>query len=219
MTEQDHLSLANSSLLERSVAVAVAVILESSDGKVLMTQRAHHMRSFPRAWVPPGGHLEKDESLVTCGLRELEEETGISFKPEHVDLSILCLWESVYPMMLPFGLPRSHHIVVYLHGKAPFTSTELASKIKLDPDEVMAYSWFTPEIVTKLRRGEEECVDIFVLEDASSGKLRTETLEISSMFKGGALLWTSGEIFSGTQQALTRWSLLKNCSVTGMSKI
>lgn len=74
---------------------------------------------------------EKDESLVTCGLRELEEETGISFKPGHVDLSILCLWESVYPMMLPFGLPRSHHIVVYLHGKAPYTSMELASRIKV----------------------------------------------------------------------------------------
>lgn len=57
LSEQDRLSLASSPLAERKVAVAVAVILESSDGKVLMTQRAKHMRSFPQAWVPPGGHL------------------------------------------------------------------------------------------------------------------------------------------------------------------
>lgn len=80
----------------------------------------------------------------------------------------------------------------------------------------MAYSWFTPEVVNKLRKGEEDCLEVFVLEDASTGKLRTETMELSSMFKGG-LLWTSGEIYSGTQQALTRWCLLKNCSV--VSKI
>lgn len=65
MTEQDHLSLANSPLVEKSVAVAVAVILESSDGKVLMTQRAQHMRSFPRAWVPPGGHLGSHQEMFT----------------------------------------------------------------------------------------------------------------------------------------------------------
>ncbi|KAE8738360.1 hypothetical protein FOCC_FOCC016157 [Frankliniella occidentalis] len=216
LSEQDRSSLADSPVADKSVAVAVAVLLESSDGKVLMTQRAQHMRSFPRAWVPPGGHLEKDESLFTCGLRELQEETGLSFKPEHVNMSILCLWESVYPMMLPFGLPRSHHIVVYLYARAPFTSDELASKIKLDPEEVMAYSWYTPETVSKLRRGEQDSLNVFILEDATSGKLKTETQELSSMFRGG-LLWASGETFSGTQAALTRWSLLKSNAI--VSKI
>ncbi|KAK3909370.1 Nucleoside diphosphate-linked moiety X motif 17 [Frankliniella fusca] len=208
LSDQERSSLATSQVSEKSVAVAVAVLLESSDGKVLMTQRAQHMRSFPRAWVPPGGHLEKDESLFTCGLRELQEETGLYFKPEHVNMSVLCLWESVYPMMLPFGLPRSHHIVVYLYAKAPYTSDELASKIKLDPEEVMAYAWYTPETITKLRRGEQDFLNVFILEDATSGKLKTETQEISSMFRGG-LLWASGETFSGTQAALTRWSHLK----------
>ncbi|KAJ1528064.1 hypothetical protein ONE63_007982 [Megalurothrips usitatus] len=213
LTEQERSSVATSPHATRSVAVAVAVILESSDGKVLMTQRAQHMRSFPKAWVPPGGHLEKDESLFTCGLRELQEETGLSFKSEHVNMSILCLWESVYPMMLPFGLPRSHHIVVYLYTKLPFTSDEIASKIQLDPEEVMAYSWFTSETIMKLRKGEEDYVDVHVLEDAATGRFKTETRLTSSMFRGG-LLWASGETYSGTQQALTRWSLSKTKSVT-----
>lgn len=70
--------------------------------------------------------------MLSCGLRELQEETGLCFKPENVKLSVLCLWESVYPMMLPFGLPRSHHVVVYLYAKSPFTSDELASRIKVN---------------------------------------------------------------------------------------
>ena len=36
------------------VSVAVAVILESSDTKVLLTRRPPHMRTFPNVWVPPG---------------------------------------------------------------------------------------------------------------------------------------------------------------------
>ena len=36
------------------ISVAVAVILESSDTKVLLTRRPPHMRTFPNVWVPPG---------------------------------------------------------------------------------------------------------------------------------------------------------------------
>ena len=36
------------------IAVAVAVILESADSKVLITRRPSHMRTFPNVWVPPG---------------------------------------------------------------------------------------------------------------------------------------------------------------------
>ncbi|KAJ4450337.1 hypothetical protein ANN_01757 [Periplaneta americana] len=41
----------------RDIYVGVAVLLESSDSHILMTQRSERMRSFPKAWVPPGGHL------------------------------------------------------------------------------------------------------------------------------------------------------------------
>ena len=44
---------------DRGVAVGVCVLVESSDGRVLMTRRASHMRTFPGVWVPPGGHVGK----------------------------------------------------------------------------------------------------------------------------------------------------------------
>lgn len=45
------------STTSQGVKVAVAGLLESSDGYVLLTRRAEHMRTFPCVWVPPGIHI------------------------------------------------------------------------------------------------------------------------------------------------------------------
>ena len=43
-----------------------AVVLDDQD-RVLLTRRAAHMRTFPAAWVLPGGGLEgEDKSLSVC---------------------------------------------------------------------------------------------------------------------------------------------------------
>lgn len=41
------------SIRERGVDVGCALILEASDGRVLLTRRAAHLRTFPGVWVPP----------------------------------------------------------------------------------------------------------------------------------------------------------------------
>ena len=65
-------------------------------------------------WVPPGGHVEAGEELLTAGLRELEEETGLGVNKDTVRESrILALWESVFPYCLHMGPPKRHHIVTY----------------------------------------------------------------------------------------------------------
>lgn len=57
------------------VGVGVIVIKE---GKVLLGKRksAHGEGS----WAFPGGHLEFNEKLEECAVREVKEETGISIK-------------------------------------------------------------------------------------------------------------------------------------------
>lgn len=40
--------------LSRGINTGVAVILESADGKILLTKRAPHLHTFPNIWVPPG---------------------------------------------------------------------------------------------------------------------------------------------------------------------
>jgi 8-oxo-dGTP diphosphatase len=57
------------------VGVGVIVI---KDGKILLGKRknAHGEGS----WCFPGGHLEFNEGIEDCAIREVKEETGISIK-------------------------------------------------------------------------------------------------------------------------------------------
>lgn len=75
---------------------------------------------------------EEGETLEGAALRELEEETGLVLTPaEKKTSSILGLWESVYPPVLPMGLPKRHHIVVYLHVVLTRTSQDLQNNFKV----------------------------------------------------------------------------------------
>src|SRR5579875_2301330 len=42
------------------------------DGKVLL-----HLHPRQKLWLPPGGHVERDELPQEAALREVEEETGL----------------------------------------------------------------------------------------------------------------------------------------------
>lgn len=113
----------------RGVGMGVAILLTTSDQCVLITRRAPHMRTFPGVWVPPGGHVEPGESLLTAGLRELKEETGLEMKD--TSFNLLGLWESVYPHKLELGTPIRQHIVVYLMLKTHLSSKELTDHIRV----------------------------------------------------------------------------------------
>ncbi|XP_027056910.1 nucleoside diphosphate-linked moiety X motif 17-like isoform X2 [Pocillopora damicornis] len=128
-------------ILSQGVKPAVAVLLQSSDGYVLLTRRAQHMRTFPCVWVPPGGHMEPGETLKQALLRELSEETGLTFSKESLEISTLGLWESVFPPVLSIGLPVRHHIVVYYQAKAKEDRQTLQKKLILDKDELDASAW------------------------------------------------------------------------------
>ena len=123
------------------ISVAVAVILESSDSKVMITRRPKHMRTFPNVWVPPGGSSEESETILDTGLREVHEETGLDVKPYMSKVEPLCLWESVYPPLLAKGDPKRHQMVVYLHVVLEKCVQDLIKETKLCPEETDAYAW------------------------------------------------------------------------------
>jgi 8-oxo-dGTP diphosphatase len=56
------------------VAVGVGVIVRK-EGRLLMLRRANVHGSG--TWSTPGGHLEFGETPEACGVREVEEETGL----------------------------------------------------------------------------------------------------------------------------------------------
>ena len=71
----------------------MCVSIVSRDGKLLLTKRASDLRAFPNAWVQPGGHLDPNESLEECGVREVFEETGIEI-PQAQALEPYYIFES-----------------------------------------------------------------------------------------------------------------------------
>lgn len=155
------LDLLPDDILNRGIDVGAAVILESSDNKILLTRRAKHLRTFPGIWVPPGGHIEENETFVEAGLRELYEESGLRITPSQCTGSTVhpvALWESAYPPKLALGQPKRHHIVIYLYGKltSDLTSGWLSQKLKLCPKEVGACGWFDRRSIEAIVSASEE---------------------------------------------------------------
>uniref|UniRef100_H2Y3B4 m7GpppN-mRNA hydrolase NUDT17 n=1 Tax=Ciona intestinalis TaxID=7719 RepID=H2Y3B4_CIOIN len=132
----------------QGVDVGVALLLESMDHKVLLTRRSQHMRTFPGVWVPPGGHIDKNETLTDAVCRELKEETGVVVKDSSID--VLGLWESTYPPCLEWGLPKRHHIVIYMHCNHSEHSREINKNIKLQIEETDSCIWVSREIAQKI---------------------------------------------------------------------
>ncbi|XP_077383772.1 m7GpppN-mRNA hydrolase NUDT17 isoform X2 [Festucalex cinctus] len=127
---------------QRGVDVGVAIILQSANQRVLLTRRAKHLRIFPNIWVPPGGHLEPDETLLEAGLRELKEETGLAVDAdEFASAKVLGVWESAYPLMLSRGPPQRHHLVVYVLLRSARMHSRLQECLRPSPAEVSACLW------------------------------------------------------------------------------
>ncbi|XP_067425804.1 nucleoside diphosphate-linked moiety X motif 17 isoform X2 [Emydura macquarii macquarii] len=131
----------------RGVDVGVAVVLQSSDRRVLLTRRAKNLSNSPNIWVPPGGHIELGEQLLEAGLRELQEETGLRLEPGGVSWRTLGLWEAVFPPLLSRGQPRHHHVVTYLLLLSTESYQQLQKRMTADEHEVSAYAWLEPRVV------------------------------------------------------------------------
>ncbi|XP_077182899.1 m7GpppN-mRNA hydrolase NUDT17 isoform X1 [Paroedura picta] len=144
---------------DRGVDVAVAVLLQAACRKVLLTRRSKHLSIFPNLWVPPGGHIEPGEQLLDAGLRELREETGLCLQDGEFSWQMLALWESVYPPMLSRGMPKRHHVVVYLLLLSPESYEQLQVRFKPDEAEVSAYTWLEPQVLASVAATEDGARD------------------------------------------------------------
>ncbi|PRP75669.1 hypothetical protein PROFUN_15555 [Planoprotostelium fungivorum] len=192
--------------IKQDVRIGVAVVLENQHGQIFTTRRADHMRTFPRGWVLPGGHIEEGETLKRAGAREVHEETGI--KVEESQLSPLALYESVFPVHLQVGQPKRHHIVIYFYAKIHMDEH---ATLNLDPQEVGAAGWLDMEQLKKVfrcdvpqsgkfsalvRRGEEWSEEELPIESLQAipdenGRLQNERLT------------------TGTRVAIRRWMRMK----------
>lgn len=202
-------------IISRGINVGVVTLLESSDQYVLITRRAPHMRTFPGVWVPPGGGIDWDETLIGAGIRELLEETGLSIESEIKRSQVLCLWESVYPPMLTLGEPKRHHLVIYHYIQVASSKSELSKRVQLDPNEVDACAWLNErqiDVVVNGFQGEEPPSDLpktFELTVIEDGIQMSQECPVGVLTAKAPKNGMDVErISSGTRYALEQWLLL-----------
>ena len=154
-TVVDHEGKSGSSQRQQFVRLAVVGLVLDAKGSLLITRRPSYMRSFPSAWVLPGGSVDPNESLFEAVQREVWEETGIH---SNVDAwKMESLWESVYPTTLsnddanqeggvvPATAITAHHIVVYLSTILPDQEVPSSSLLTLCAEEVDTAVWLSSD--------------------------------------------------------------------------
>nr|XP_020474507.1 nucleoside diphosphate-linked moiety X motif 17 [Monopterus albus]XP_020474508.1 nucleoside diphosphate-linked moiety X motif 17 [Monopterus albus] len=216
-----HLSITETSAIpldiqQRGVDVGVAIILQTANQRVLLTRRAKQLSIFPNVWVPPGGHLDPDETLLDAGLRELKEETGLKLEPEEVFPKVLGLWESTYPPMLSRGPPQRHHIVIYMLLHSSLSHLELQPSLNPSPAEVSACVWADSRLVRAIVSavdGEDAEVgleglpsSISVSQVSAEGALSNSTLPLTVFVSQAPASGPDVErVSTGTKFALELW--------------
>lgn len=100
-------------------------------GKILLGLRSK--KSGNNTWGPPGGHLEMNETLIECAMRETKEEAGIAIK----NIRFMTYGEDIHREQ------ESHYVAFYF--VADWESGDLVP----DPTEFSALDWFDWENLPK----------------------------------------------------------------------
>lgn len=115
--------------------VSAAIVIRNH--RVLLVQRASN-DDCPNLWEVPGGTANRDETIVQCAVRELQEEAGLAA------LGVISMigefeWSEKKPARNGYGW-RDWKIFVFL-----ITIDDAVGnvEIKLDPLEHQAYLWAT----------------------------------------------------------------------------
>lgn len=88
---------------------------------VLLVQRGFGAKNHPGEWCLPGGHLEDNETIVDCTVRECFEETGIKLNPQKIELFT---WEddpkqSSKFIMMDFFCPLNEKVEISTENSEP----------------------------------------------------------------------------------------------------
>ena len=135
-----------------SVNLASVNILADNTGKILLTQRKAHMRSYPKAWVFPGGHVDPGDSFVQAARRELSEEVGVSVRANgelakgeyRGELKPFFCYEAATPIVLDKETRlRKHFMIIFYYVKLDESWENIP--VVIQESEVERYEWVNLE--------------------------------------------------------------------------
>lgn len=137
--------------MERHLTATAYII---KDGKTLL-----HFHKKLKKWLPPGGHIETNETPAECAKREALEETGLEIsiiKQENLWLNYwnassierpyLCLLENIPA----HGLTPEHQHIDMIYVATPSGGKEIEELIAKNE-----LKWFTKEDLKALKPDEE----------------------------------------------------------------
>lgn len=75
---------------------SVSAVYCFCDERMLIVKRAHDKKFEPDKWGVPAGKSESGEDHISCALREMKEETGITLDPERLVFvkEVFVVWEN-----------------------------------------------------------------------------------------------------------------------------
>ncbi|HRI14876.1 MAG TPA: NUDIX domain-containing protein [Verrucomicrobiota bacterium] len=111
--------------------MAVAVIIQRADGRVLLIRRAKDPARG--RWAPPGGFIDIGETAEHAAVREIREEVGL----ELAELTFLCSQPNDYPFA------DVTYPVLDLFFEAHVTQDQTNA----DDEEVTSLEWIDPDSV------------------------------------------------------------------------
>lgn len=111
----------------RNPAVGVAVVLQDTEGRVLLGQRA--TGEYAGLWCIPCGYVEWSEDVREAAVREMREETGLEVEPGEV--------VAVYSN---FHNPKLHTVGIWFRG------TIIGGKLEAVDGEFTALDWVSPGV-------------------------------------------------------------------------
>lgn len=138
----------------RHIALAAVMICEDAAGSILLTRRPKTMRSFPLAWVLPGGMVDDGETLRQTAEREVWEEVGLRVTCTREPVAV---WESAYPLSIDHleavgGKLKSHVVMVAYVGQVE----QVTPTLQLSSQEVDLACWISK---TQLKQILENSLD------------------------------------------------------------
>jgi 8-oxo-dGTP pyrophosphatase MutT (NUDIX family) len=208
MNDMNELRTSQNRPIIQHCALALSVLIENRrTGKVLLTRRAKHMRSFPCVWVTPGGGVdESDKSLFESAQREVREETGLHVQQS--DLQLFCMWESVFPHRLDVSHPTYHHLILYYRAFVDVDEND----VKMQVEEVDAFAWLDAAFVSLVLQKEQEgtftAFEQILNETDNSVNIHERDWHISRLSDDDAI----ERVSEGTNYVLDQWCRLKQAS-------
>ena len=118
--------------VQNIVRKAGGIIFNKDLDKVILVLNRLSYQKGENKWGLPKGHIEKNEKINICAMREIKEETGL-------DLKLLSYHRCI-------KINNSYYFVIVLN-----TNKEISLKA-IDEDEIIFTKWFNLEQIKNLNK-------------------------------------------------------------------